>query len=168
MQRCQKQSKNNLHFQCKSRGKVGRGYDDTDDGDEEEEEESDDDDDEDISEEETIKRRQKAEALKKMLLKADYGSTFTPNHRRNLSTICSTTSMAICGDDDCFTRNHGCDQSLRKINSSGDIESMNWQIESAREMFEEEKKRRAQLLTLNSELAKAITFRSRKVYAKNY
>ncbi|XP_074595971.1 uncharacterized protein LOC141851085 isoform X2 [Brevipalpus obovatus] len=117
-----------------------------------------------VSNEELVKRSIKAESFRKILTEAAYG-TFTPIHRRTPSTPAtlsvSTLSTALSPREPTPDSNPS---PLRKICSSGDIQSLTGTDGSSiKDLFGREKRRRADLLALNSEIAREVTERSRMV-----
>lgn len=122
--------------------------------------------------EELTKRSMKAESFRKMLSDAAY-SSYTPIHRRNQSnsSFCSTGGLPSSSAVPSLTTgdSNGL-QPLRKIYSFGDIENLDSskQVVSkdVKNIFDQEKKRRAQLLALSSEIAKEATEKSRKAASK--
>lgn len=120
----------------------------------------------------------KAESFRKMLSDAAYTS-YTPIHRRGQSInssfrstiggLPSSSTGSNVDDDSCLDDN----QPLRKTCSSMDIQNIDSSSQKAisqdvKTIFVQEKRRRAELLALNSEIAKEATERSRKVSSKEH
>lgn len=120
-----------------------------------------------ISNEELVKRSIKAESFRKILTEAAYG-TFTPLHRRTPSTPATLSVSTYSATLSPREPTSDSDPTpLRKICSSGDIQSLTGtEAGSMKDLFGREKKRRADLLALNSEIAREVKERSRMVASK--